>query len=98
MVNGSKNLDLMLRGQKPCFDKIRLGYEEQENEKSSEDSESRISSCIYCFKKGHTSERCFSRRKAKKQKVKNSKTKTNPKRPKKMWVPKVKIVSDVSVS
>ena len=66
MVNGSKNLDLMLGGQKPYFDKIGLGYEKQEDEKPSKDSQSKISSCIYCFEKEHTSERWFSRRKAKK--------------------------------
>ena len=43
MVNGSKNLDLMLGGQKPYFDKTRLGYEKQEDEKPSKDSQSKIS-------------------------------------------------------
>ena len=47
--------------------------------------------------KRDTFEKCFSRRKAKKQKVKRPKKTINLKGPKKIWVPKVKIVSDVGV-
>ena len=76
IVNGSKNLDLMLGGQKPYLNKIRLGYEE---EVSSKDSQHKIPTFIYCFKKGHSYEKCFSRRKAK-QKVEKPKKSTNTKR------------------
>ena len=98
MVNGSKNLDTMLNGQRPYLDKTGLGFEKEEDEKLSKEFHNKIPACIYYFKKGQTSERCFSRRKAKRQKVKNLQKKTNRKGPKKMWVPKVKIVSDASVS
>ena len=65
MVNGSKNLDRMLGGQKPYLDKTGLGYVEEANEESSKDSQHEIPICIYCFKRGHSSKKCFSRRKAK---------------------------------
>ena len=70
---------------------------EEENEISSKDPQSKIPKCIYFFKKGHSSGKCFSRMKAK-QKVKRPKNITNTKGPKKIWVPKVKIASDVGVS
>ena len=98
MVHGSKNIDLMLDSPRPYFDKIGLGFEKKEGEKSSRDSQSKISLCICYFKKGHSFEICFSKRKEKRQKAKNLKEKTNPKRPKKIWVPKVKNVSDAGVS
>ena len=88
----------MLGSQRPYFDKTGLGFEKEEDEKSSKESQNKISSCIYCFKKGHSSERCFSRRKAKRQNMRNSQKKTNPKGPKKIWVPKVNIVSVACVS
>ena len=97
MVNGSKNLDLMLGGQKPYFGQTGLGFEKGDDEQSSKDSSYQILGCIYCFKKGHSSERCISRRKAK-QKVKKPKNSTNTKGPKKIWIPKVKISSDVGTS
>ena len=54
--------------------------------------------CLKSFnKKGHSSKRCFSRRKAK-QKVKKPKNSTNTKGPKKIWVSKVKISSNAGVS
>ena len=87
----------MLRGQKPYLDKTGLGYEGEVNEKSSKDSQFIIPTCIYYCKRGHSFEKCFSRRKAK-QKVKNTKNLTNAKGPEKMWVFKVKITSDVGVS
>ena len=98
MVNGSKNLDLMLGSQRPYFDKTGLGYEKEQDEKLSKSSQSKVPICIYCFKKGHSSEKCFSRRKAKRQKVKKSKKATNLKGPKKIWVPEVKVASDASMS
>ena len=98
MVNGSKNLDLMLGSQRPYFEKSGLRYEKEENKKLPKSSQSKAPTCIYCFKKGHSSKKCFSRRKAKKQKIKNPKKVTNPKRLKKMWVPKVKVAFDVGVS
>ena len=98
MVNGSKNLDLMLGSQRPYFDKTGLGYEKEEDGKLPKNSQSRVLTCIYCFKKGHSFEKCFSRRKAKRQKVKKSKRATNSKGPKKMWVSKVKLASDACVS
>ena len=99
MVNGSKNLYMMFGGQKPYLDKIGLGFEkESDDEKSSKESQNNIPACIYCYKKRHTSRKCFSRRKAKTQKVKRPKKSTNPKGPKKIWVPKVKIISNVVVS
>ena len=73
MVNGSKNLDLMLGGQKPYLHKNGLGFEKEDDEQSSKDSSNHIPACIYCFKKGHSSKICFSRRKAK-QKVKSPKS------------------------
>ena len=73
MVNGSKNLDMMLGGQKPYLDKTGLGFEKEDDEKSSKESQKEIPTCIYCFKKGHTFENCFPIRKAKKQKVKRPK-------------------------
>ena len=97
MINSSKNLDLMLGGQKPYLDKTGLGYEEEVYEGSSKDSQHKIPTCIYCFKRGYYFEKYFSRRKAR-QKVKKSKKSTNTKRSKKIWVPKVKIASDVGVS
>ena len=78
--------------------KTRLGFEKEDNEKSTKHSLNKISTYIYCFKKGHSSENCFSKRKTKRQKVKNPQEKTNPKGPKKIWVPKVKVVSTVGVS
>ena len=87
----------MLRGQKPHLDKTGLGYEGEVNEKSSKDSQFIISTCIYYFKRGHSSKKCFSRRKAK-QKVKNPKNLTNIKGPKNMWVPKAKNTSDTGLS
>ena len=98
MVNGSKNLDMMLGAQKPYLDQNGLGFEKENNEKSSKEFQNNIPACIYCFNRGHMSEKWFSRRKAKKQKVKKSKKTTNPKGPKKIQVPKVKIVSDAGVS
>ena len=70
MVNGSKNLDLMLGSQGLYFEKSRLAYEKEENAKSFKSSQSKVPIYIYCFKKSHSFEKCFSRRKAKKQKVK----------------------------
>ena len=83
MANGPKNLDLMLGDQKLYLDKIRLGYAEEANEISSKDPQLKIPACIYCFKRGHYYERCFSRRKAK-EKVKEPKKSTNTKGPKKI--------------
>ena len=54
MVNGSKNLDLMLSSQKPYFDKTGLGFKKEINEKSSKDCQNKIPTCIYCFKNGHS--------------------------------------------
>ena len=68
MFSGSKNLDMMLGGQKLYLDKTGLGFEKESDEKSSKKSQNNIPACIYCFKKGHTYEKCFSRRKAKKAK------------------------------
>ena len=51
MVNGSKNLGLMLGSQRPYVDKIGLGFEKEEDEKSSEDSQSKISSCILALRR-----------------------------------------------
>ena len=97
MVNGSKNLDLMLGGQKPYLDKTGLGFEKRDDEQGSKGSSHQIPVCIYCFRKGHSSEKCFSRRKAN-QKVKKLKNSTNTKGPKKIWVSKVKFSSDAGVS
>ena len=52
MVNSSKNLDLMLGSQRPYFKKSGLGYKKEENEKLSKSSQSKVPTCIYCFKKG----------------------------------------------
>ena len=68
MVNGSKNLDQMLGSQRPYFDKTGLGFEEEDDEKLAKNSQSKILICICYFKKGHSSEKCFSRRKEKKDK------------------------------
>ena len=84
MVNGSKNLDLMLRGQKPYLDKTRLGFEKEDDERSSKVSQNQIPACIYYFRKQHTYEKCFSKRKVKKQNVERPKKTTNPKGPKKI--------------
>ena len=97
MVNGSKNLDLIFGSQRPYFEKIRLRCETKEDEKSSKDSQSKISSCIYCFKKSHSSKKYFSRKKAKRQKVKKLRKTTNPKELQKIWVPNVKAISDAGV-
>ena len=77
MVNCSKNLDLILGSQRPYFEKLGLGYEKEENAKSFKSSKSKVPLCIYYFKKSYSSEKCFSQRKAKKQKVKNHKKVTN---------------------
>ena len=98
MVNGSKNLDLMPSSQRPYSDKTGLGFENEVDEKSSKDSQNKIPTCIYYFKKGRSSKKCFSRRKAKRQKVKRPKKATNLKGPKKIYVPKVKAVSDAGIS
>ena len=87
----------MLGGQKPYLDKTGLGYVEETNEISSKETQHKILACIYYFKKGHSSERCLSRRKAK-QKVKKPQKSTNLKGLKKIWVPKVKITSNANVS
>ena len=97
MVNGSKNPDLMLGSQRPYFDKTGLGYEKEENEKLSKNPQSKIPTCIYCLKKRHSFKKCFSRRKAKRQKVKKPKKATNPKGLKKIWVHKVKAASNASI-
>ena len=52
MVNGSKNLDMILGGQKPYLKKTGLGFEKESNKKSSKESQYNIPKCIYCFKKG----------------------------------------------
>ena len=67
MVNSSKNLDLMLGNQRPCFEKSSLRYEKKENKEQFKNSQSEVPVCIYCFKKSHFSEKCFSLRKAKKE-------------------------------
>ena len=46
MVNGPKNLDLMLGGQKPYLDKIGLGFEMGDDEQSSKESSHPIPACI----------------------------------------------------
>ena len=43
----------MLRNQRPYFDKMGLGYEKEEDEKLAKNSQSKVPTCIYCFKKGH---------------------------------------------
>ena len=53
MVNGSKNLDLILGSQRPYFDTMGLGFEKEDDEKSFKDSQNKIPTCIYYFKKGH---------------------------------------------
>ena len=63
---------MMLGGQKPYLDKIGLGFEKEDDMKSSKESQNQIPACICCLKMGHTSKKCFSRRKAKKQKVKKA--------------------------
>ena len=98
MLNGFKNLDLMLGNQRPYFEKSRLGYEKEENEKPPKHSQSKVPTCIYYFKIGYSFEKYFSRRKVKKQKMKNPKKVANPKEPKKMWVPKVKVAFGAGVS
>ena len=70
---------------------------EEANESSSKDSQPKVPTCIYCFKRGHSSDNCLSRKKAK-QKVKKPKTSTNTKGPKKIWVPKAKMASGAGVS
>ena len=59
MVNGSKNLNLILGGQKPYLDKTGLGYLEEVNEESSKDSQHKILACIYYFKRGHFFKNAF---------------------------------------
>ena len=54
MVNSSKHLDMMLGSQRPYFDKMRLGFEKEDDEKPTENSQSKIPTCIYCFKKGYS--------------------------------------------
>ena len=46
IVNGSRNLDLMLRSQRPYFDKTGLGFEKEDDEKSP-NSQSKIPTYIY---------------------------------------------------
>ena len=41
MINGSKNLDLMLGSQRPYFEKSSLGYGKEENKESSKNSQSK---------------------------------------------------------
>ena len=53
----------MLGSQRPYFDKMRLRFEKEVDEKSSKDSQTKIPTCIYYFKEGHSFERCFSRMK-----------------------------------
>ena len=65
MVNGLKNLNLILGGQKPYLDKTGLGCVEEVNEESSKDSQKKIPAYIYCLKREYSSEKCFSRRKVK---------------------------------
>ena len=49
MINDFKNLDMMLGGQRPYLDKIGLGFEKKEDEKSSKESHNKIPTCIYYF-------------------------------------------------
>ena len=65
MVNGSRDLDLMLGCQRPYFDKTGLGFEKEDNEKSPKNSQRKIPTCIYCYKMGHLSKKCFSRKRQK---------------------------------
>ena len=88
----------MLGIKRPYFDTIGLRFEKEDDEQSSKDFQNKIPTCIYYFKKGHSSKKCFSRRKAKRQKVKRPKKATNPKGPKKIYVPKVKTVFDAGMS
>ena len=71
----------MLGSQRPYFDKTGLGFEKEDDEKSPNNSQNKIPTCIYRFKKGNSSEKFFSKRKLKRQKVKKLKKKTNLKGP-----------------
>ena len=88
----------MFGSQRLYFEKSGLGYEKEKNGEPSKSSQSKVPICIYYFKKGHSSEKCFSLREAKKQKVKSPKKVTNQRGPKKIWVPKVKTISGSGVS
>ena len=46
MVNGSKNLDLMLGSQRLYFDKTGLGLEKEGDEKQYKNSQNKIPTCI----------------------------------------------------
>ena len=48
---------MILGGQKLYLDKTGLGFEKEDDMKSSKESQNQILACIYCFKKGHTSEK-----------------------------------------
>ena len=50
MVNGNKDLDLMFGSQRPYFDKTRLWYEKEEDEKLSKSSQSKVPTCIYVLR------------------------------------------------
>ena len=78
MMNCSNNLDFVLGSQRLYFEKSGLRYEKKENEKPSKSSQDKVLICFFYFKKGHSFEKCFSQRKAKKPKVKNPKKITNP--------------------
>ena len=53
MVNGSKNMDLMLGGQKPYLDKIRLGFKKEDDMKSSKSPQIKFLH-VYIVSKGDT--------------------------------------------
>ena len=53
MVNGSKNLDLMLKGQRPYLDKTGLGYVEKYDEESVRILSKQPKVCHLYFKYGH---------------------------------------------
>ena len=66
MVNGFKDHDLILGSQRSYSENSGLGYEKKEIAKSFKSSQSKDPIRIYCLKKGHSFEKCFSLRKVKK--------------------------------
>ena len=65
MVNGSKNLELMLGSQRPYFHKTELGFEKEDDMKPAKNSQRKIPTFIYCFKKRHSFENAFLKEKQK---------------------------------
>ena len=93
MVNSSKNPDLILVDK--GLNKAKLGYVEKHDWELARNLPKRPKVCHFYFNNGYSSKECVSVRKENRKK--KSSPPNNQKRPKKIWVPKVKNVPVASL-